>query len=197
MELRLTVLGFLIQIGRLPKKMGFKVYYGDATTTGPTSNRRSWSANIRYSLRFMTQRTTGNLSNSASGKFSNLENPMIQQKTVRTPTNWWKWGHVTKYLPWTLGYFHLRMESDALKKTLWLPAYYWCFELGTKFCESYDEFPLWRSLLNTKTMKKKYISVVKLQIEQQERLLLWRKLTRKNSPWMTAWDSEKHERRFE
>jgi len=163
------------------RKMGFKVHYGDATRLDLLQAAGAEDANILISA-IHNPETNRKLVELCKENFPNLE-IMIRAKNRTDTYDLMEMGVKNIYRE------HLdtsiRMGQDALKK-LGFRAYT-VHRLGQSFRE-YDESAL-KIFAKYKNDEKKYISVVKLQIEQQEALLSG-ELTRKFSLNDQAWDSE-------
>ncbi|MFT7362296.1 MAG: CPA2 family monovalent cation:H+ antiporter-2 [Algoriphagus sp.] len=163
------------------RKMGFKVHYGDATRLDLLQAAGAEDAIILISA-IHDPETNRKLVELCKKNFPNLE-IMIRAKNRTDTYELIEMGVKNIYRE------HLdtsiRMGQDALIK-LGFRAHT-VHRLGLNFRE-YDESAL-KILAKYKNDEKKYISVVKLQIEQQEALLSG-ELTRKFSLNDQAWDSE-------
>lgn len=163
------------------RKMGFKVYYGDATRLDLLQAAGAEEAEILISA-IHDPETNLKLVELCKENFPNLE-IMIRAKNRTDAYELMEMGVKNIYRE------HLdtsiRMGQDALKK-LGFRAHT-VHRLGLTFRE-YDESAL-KILAKYKNNEKKYISAVKLQIEQQEALLSG-ELSRKFSLNDHAWDSE-------
>jgi CPA2 family monovalent cation:H+ antiporter-2 len=163
------------------RKMGFKVYYGDATRLDLLQSAGAEEAEILISA-IHDPETNLKLVELCKENFPNLE-IMIRAKNRTDAYELMEMGVKNIYRE------HLdtsiRMGQDALKK-LGFRAHT-VHRLGLSFRE-YDESAL-KILAKYKNNEKKYISAVKLQIEQQEALLSG-ELSRKFSLNDHAWDSE-------
>ncbi len=176
-----TVLDFNPDQVDFLRKMGFKVYYGDATRVDLLQAAGAAEANILIST-FSDPETNYKLTKICKENFPNLE-LMIRAKNRIDAYELMEMGVKNIYRE------HLdtsiRMGEDALKK-LGFRAYT-VHRLGQNFRE-YDESAL-EILRKYKHDEKKYISAVKLQIEQQEALLSG-ELSKKFSLNDHAWDSD-------
>jgi CPA2 family monovalent cation:H+ antiporter-2 len=163
------------------RKMGFKVYYGDATRIDLLQAAGAEDADILISA-IKDPETNFKLAKLCKENFPNLE-VMIRAKNRTDAYELMEMGMKNIYRD------HLdtsiRMGEDALKK-LGFRAHT-IHRLAKNFRE-YDESAL-EILVKYKNDEKKYISAVKLQIEQQEALLSG-ELSRKFSLNDHAWDSE-------
>lgn len=163
------------------RKMGFKVFYGDATRIDLLQAAGADEANILISA-IKDPETNFKLAQLCKENFPNLE-VMFRAKNRTDAYELMEMGMKNIYRD------HLdtsiRMGEDALKK-LGFRAHT-IHRLAKNFRE-YDESAL-EILVNYKNDEKKYISAVKLQIEQQEALLSG-ELSRKFSLNDHAWDSE-------
>lgn len=163
------------------RKMGFKVYYGDATRIDLLQAAGAEDADILISA-IKDPETNFKLAQLCKENFPNLE-VMIRAKNRTDAYELMEMGMKNIYRD------HLdtsiRMGEDALKK-LGFRAHT-IHRLAKNFRE-YDESAL-EILVKYKNDEKKYISAVKLQIEQQEALLSG-ELSRKFSLNDHAWDSE-------
>ncbi|WP_089153109.1 monovalent cation:proton antiporter-2 (CPA2) family protein [Algoriphagus marinus] len=163
------------------RKMGFKVYYGDATRIDLLQAAGAGDADILISA-IKDPETNFKLAQLCKENFPNLE-VMIRAKNRTDAYELMEMGIKNIYRD------HLdtsiRMGEDALKK-LGFRAHT-IHRLAKNFRE-YDESAL-EILVKYKNDEKKYISAVKLQIEQQEALLSG-ELSRKFSLNDHAWDSE-------
>lgn len=163
------------------RKMGFKVYYGDATRIDLLQAAGAGDADILISA-IKDPETNFKLAQLCKENFPNLE-VMIRAKNRTDAYELMEMGIKNIYRD------HLdtsiRMGEDALKK-LGFRAHiiHWL----VKNFREYDELAL-EILVKYKNDEKKYISAVKLQIEQQEALLSG-ELSRKFSLNDHAWDSE-------
>jgi CPA2 family monovalent cation:H+ antiporter-2 len=163
------------------RKMGFKVYYGDATRLDLLQSAGAEDANILISA-IHDPETNRKLVELCKKNFPNLE-IMIRTRNRTDAYELIEMGVKNIYRE-NLD-TSIRMGQDALKK-LGFRAYT-VLRLGQSFRE-YDESAL-KILAKYKNDEKKYISVGKLQIEQQEALLSG-ELTKKFSLNDHAWDSE-------
>lgn len=176
-----TVLDFNPDQVDLVRKMGFKVYYGDATRLDLLQAAGAEEANILISAIKDTE-TNMKLIELCKKHFPKLE-VMIRAKNRVDAYELMEMGVTNIYRE------HLdtsiRMGEDVLKK-LGFRAHT-VHRLAQQFRE-YDESAL-NVLVNFKNDEKEYISKVKLQIESQEALLSG-ELSRKFSINDHAWDSE-------
>jgi CPA2 family monovalent cation:H+ antiporter-2 len=163
------------------RKMGFKVYYGDATRLDLLQSAGAEDANILISA-IHNPETNRKLVELCKKNFPNLE-IMIRTRNRTDAYELIEMGVKNIYRE-NLD-TSIRMGQDALKK-LGFRAYT-VLRLGQSFRE-YDESAL-KILAKYKNDEKKYISVGKLQIEQQEALLSG-ELAKKFSLNDHAWDSE-------
>ncbi|TDQ19138.1 Kef-type potassium/proton antiporter (CPA2 family) [Algoriphagus boseongensis] len=176
-----TVLDYNPDQVDLLRKMGFKVFYGDATRVDMLHSAGAEEAKILISA-INSEETNKKLIEVCKENYPHLE-LMIRAKNRFDAYEYLEMGEENIYRE------HLdtsiRMGEDALKK-LGFRAYT-THRLAAQF-RKYDEDAL-RILAQYKSNKEEYISKVKKQIEQQESFLS-SELNKKFSLNDHAWDSE-------